>query len=288
MAIQTWMQTLTRIQCKLIKLHDMKIIHKKLIGLALLLTMITACEKPEGALYSGEPNRVSFLSSTTNIVMGDGTLDVPVGRTSSEGELTIPVTLEASGAGYTNVFKISSPVTFADGESKTYVRIQVGDLSTVTPSAFAVTGAGLDVNAGLAFPMTIKIPEEHGSPTKVLSNAIQAQSLLSFSPIGQGTLDSEEGWWEETITPQIHKADGVNVYKVIEPFGFNNFVFMINADGTVSCPPQVIYMHSQYGPVTMRVSSGKVEGDWVVLNVSGYTVDAGSFGGGVERIRLPN
>src|SRR5690606_4804256 len=82
-------------------------------------------------------------------------------------------------------------------------------------------------------------------------------------------------------TPQIHKADGVNVYKVIEPFGFNNFVFMINADGTVSCPPQVIYMHSQYGPVTMRVSSGKVEGDWVVLNVSGYTVDEGSFGGGV-------
>lgn len=252
--------------------------------------ILTSCETPEGALYSGEPNKVSFLGSQINLDMVDGTLKIPIGRTSTEGSFTAPVTLTATGAGYTNVFKISSPVTFAQGDGKTYVNVQYSNLSTIDPSSLSIIPVGYDVNVGLAFPFTLKIDESVVSATNRPSINVVAANALTFKSIGNATIDSSDGWWGEVITRELQKADGVNAYKVVKPFGFNSFAFMINSDNTVTCPNQVIYQHSTYGPVTMAgvVGTYMPENKAVVLEVKGnYTVAAGHFGPGVEIIYLP-
>ncbi len=248
-----------------------------------------SCDKTDGALYSGDANKVSFLSASTSLNMEGGTLSIPVGRTSSSGELAVPVTLTATGEGYTDVFKVDGPIQFANGQGKSYAKVNYGDFSVIDPSALSVSAAGLDVNVGLAFPVSLKIEDDLLSPTKIGSVNVLASSRLGFEPVGTATINSVEGWEGAELTCEVHKAIGANVYKLIGPFGFNNFAFMIKSDGkTVICPNQVIYNHSTYGPVTMGGVTGTVEDGKIILEVTGYTVSAGSFGGGVEIITLPD
>jgi len=264
----------------------MKIINSLLVAASAIL--FTACDKTEGALYSGDTNKVSFLSATTSMNMEGGSLKIPVGRTSTAGELSVPVTLTASGEGYTNVFTVDGPLQFANGEGKSYVTVNYGDLSTIDPSSLPVASSGLDVNVGLAFPFTLSVAEENVSLSNIGSVTINASNALKFQDMGTVELNSEEGWQGEIFDVEIQKAEGANVYKVVSPFGANSFAFMIKSDGkTVVCPNQVIYNHSTYGAVSMSTVTGTVEDGVVTLNVGDYTVSAGSFGGGVEIIKLP-
>lgn len=266
-----------------------------IILLFLGVVFFVSCDEPEGALYSGEANKVSFFTSDLALTMTDGTLEIPVGRTSMDGELTVPVTLTAEGAGYTDVFKIASPVSFNSGEAKTYVNVAYSDFSVIDPSTLSISSNGLDVNVGLAFPFTLNIDKSFVSPSNDSTVNVLASNTVVFEELGTATLDSRDGWWggeteDDFLTPTVQKADGANVYKLVSPFGFNSFAFMIKSDGeTVVCPNQVIYDHSTYGAVTM----GSVQGTYdaaekkVTLTVGGYTVSAGSFGGGTEIIYLP-
>lgn len=273
---------------------------KKLnINLVILFlgVLVISCESPEGALYSGEPNKASFFCKSINLVMTDGTLKVPIARTSKDDDFTVPVTLSADNPGYTDVFKIASPVTFNQGSAKTYVSVTYSDISGIDPSTLTAVGDGFDVIVGLAFPFTLTIDKSVVSYSNVPSVKVFASSTLEFEDYGTAVLDSREGWWggeteEDFLTPQIQKAVGVNVYKLIQPFGFNNFAFMIKSDNTVICPDQVIYDFgpSDYGPVSITSVAGYYDPEFnvVVLEVGAYRVAAGSFGGGVEIIYLPD
>jgi hypothetical protein len=270
----------------------MKNISKQLIIL-LGIIVFASCEDPQGALYSGDPNKVGFLGSSINLTMGSESLKVPIGRTSTEGEFSVPVDLTATGTGYTNVFSAGN-AQFTAGSAKTYVEITYTNLASIDPSTLSVSANGMDVNVGLAYPFTLSVAEDAASPSARNSINVLAANTLEFESAGTAVLDSRNGWWggeteDDFLTPEIHKAKGVNVYKLISPFGFNNFAFMIKADNTILMPNQIIYNHSTYGPVTMGQVTGEYlpEYNAVVLNVGGYTVSAGSFGGGTEIIYLP-
>lgn len=265
----------------------MKRTYLSILSAVVLSAGLSSCDKTEGALYSGEANKVSFLSKSTTLTMEGGVLETPVGRTSTAGELSLPITITAAGVGYTDVFQPAGPIVFAAGEGKSYAKINYGDLTSITPSAFTVTPVGTDVSVGMAYPFAITVAADAASPSNVAKVDVLAQNLLEFESIGAVEMDSEEGWWGETITPQAEKAIGANVYKIVSPFESYSIAFLINPDGTVNFPNQYCYNHATYGVTSMTDVTGKVEDGWVILNVGAYTVSAGSFGGGVERIKLP-
>lgn len=259
------------------------------------IVLLASCEKPEGALYSGESNKVGFLGSSINLPMSSESLKVPIGRTSTEGDFSVSVDLSAAGTGYTNVFK-AGQAQFPAGSGKTYVEVTYSNLASIDPSTLSVSASGMDVNVGLAYPFTLSVADDVASPAAKKKINVLAANTLEFESAGTAVLDSRAGWWggeteDDFLTPEIHKAKGVNVYKLISPFYFNNFAFMIKSDNTIICPNQIIYDFgsSGYGPVTM----GTVKGTYyptekkVILQVGAYTVAAGSFGGGTEIIYLP-
>ncbi len=279
----------------------MKRVYINILGALTVLLFFSSCKKTDGALYSGEPNKISFFSTATSLNMTGGELKVPVGRTSTSGELSVPVTVTASGTGYTNVFTMAGPVNFASGEAKSYAVIKYGDFSTIDPSTLSVTAAsGTDVNVGLAFPFSLNIADANIAPANKKKIDINASNTLEFDAPVKARFNSANGWvavYEEpTILSQtefevnVQKAKGANVYKVVSPFGHRSFAFMIKSDGkTVVCPNQVIYNEQEYGYglVSMTNVTGTISGKVVTLNVGAFTVSAGSFGPGKEIITLP-
>ncbi|MGC4231739.1 MAG: hypothetical protein QM594_01885 [Niabella sp.] len=266
----------------------MKRVYTNILGALTVLLFFSSCEKTDGALYSGEPNKISFFSTATSLVMEGGVLSVPVGRTSSDGELSVPVTLTATGTGYTNVFTLAGPITFASGEAKSYAKVNYGDFSGIDPSSLSVTAqaTGSDVTVGLAFPFALNIADDNVSPTNKKKIDVNASSILEFDAPVATTMDS---WWmEDVIDIEIQKAKGANVFKVVAPYGFRSFAFMVKSDGvTVVCPNQVVDNSGTYGAITMSNVVGKVVDGKVVLTVGGFTVSAGSFGSGQEIITMP-
>lgn len=253
-----------------------------------ILALVFACDKTDGALYSGDSNKISFLGNATNVPMAEGTVSVPVGRTSTNGELSVPITLTAKGAGYTNIFTMAGPVKFESGQGKSYAIVKYGDISKIDPSSLAISSKDKDIDVGLAFPFTLGIADEAVSVSKVKQINISATSTLEFEDKGMADLNSTNGWAGEESKVKIQKAKDVNVYKLISPFGANSIAFMIKSDGkTVICPNQVIANNATYGPVSISNVTGTISGNVVTLEIDGYTVSAGSFGDGVEVITLP-
>lgn len=255
------------------------------------LFVFTACDSTEGTLYQGENDKVSFLASKTNLSMTGDYMQVPIGRTSSAGELTVPVTLTSATPGYTDAFKVVGDVKFVSGESKAYVNIDYAGYGNVDPASLTITPDGFDVGVSLGFPFDLTIQDDMVSPSKKAKTTISGLSELEFEAAGNGSIDSSEGWEEEVIeNVAFQKAKGVNAYKVIQPFSDYNIAFMIGSDGTsVTFPKQIIAPNATYGPVSMEVSKAVYDADAnsVTVTVSGYTVSAGSFGGGTEIFYLP-
>ena len=256
------------------------------------LLVFAACDDVEGQLYQGEKDKVGFVASATNLDMTGDFLKVPVGRTSTDGSLTVPVTLSSTLPGYTNAFKVAGDVSFAPGEGKAYVNVDYSGYSNVDPNTLTLTANGFDVDVSLGFPFKLTIQEGLLSPSNKGTTTITGLSQLEFEDAGKGFIDSEEGWTEQPGKFEVsyQKAKGVNAYKVIKPFSNYNIAFMIGSDGvSVTFPKQIISPNAQYGPVSMEVSKAVYDADanTVTVTVSGYTVSAGSFGGGKEIFYLP-
>ncbi len=248
---------------------------------------MTSCESTEGALYAGDDGKVSFLHKSINVAMEDGTLKIPMGRTSTDGDLSVNVSVDAADPAYKDVFKIQS-ASFSPGEGKTYANVVYGDYSTIDPSQLAIDRIGMDVDVQLGFPFTLSISEDATSPSNNSTVNVAATSALDFENLGE--TDVHSSWMGGVVPATLHKAKGANVYKVIAPYEYSNIAFMIASDGeTVLFPNQVIDNHPVYGEVTMEVKEAKYipEEKSVRVEVSGYTVSAGTFGAGVEWFDIP-
>lgn len=269
--------------------HKMKKILINSVFIASALLAVVSCKKTEGPLYAGPENRISFFNTSKSLVMANGVLEVPVGRTSSTGTLSIPISLSASGAGYTNVFKMAGPVQFENGQAQSVAQVKYSDFSSIDPSTLSVTAAANNnVNVGLAFPFKLTIAPDDVSPANRSTIEVLASSQLEFDNGKMTEMNSTDGWAEDILDVKVEKAIGANVYKVVSPFNANSFAFMIKSDGkTVICPNQVIAQNATYGPVTMSGVTGTYANGIVTLKVTGYTVSAGSFGSGVEIIKIP-
>ena len=264
---------------------------KNIISLSLILLglfVFAACDDVEGELYQGEDNKVSFVASATNLDMSGDYLKVPIGRTSTDGSLSVPVTLTSSLPGYTDAFKVAGDATFAPGEGKAYVNVDYSNFASVDPSSLTLTAVGYDVDVSLGFPFTLNIQEGMVSPSKNGKATITGLSQLEFESAGTGRIN---GSWNGPIeNVKYEKAIGVDAYKVIAPHSDYNIAFLIGSDGvSVNFPKQVIDTHPSYGLVSIEVASAEYNAaaHAVVVTVSGYTVAAGSFGGGTEIFYLP-
>ena len=269
-----------------------------LILIALLGFAFSSCDQePKGAIYDGDAGKASFLAEAYNPALTDSDgkkILVPIGRTGTEGTLSVPISLTSTLAGYTGVFTIPNPAVFESGKGETNVMVNYTDLALINPgtlavSADATSSTGKDINVMLAFPFTLNITDTTlMSPSNIRKVAVNASKLLNFAPAGKAMLNSIDGWWGEEYEVDLHKAVGANVYKLKSPFGYRDVAFMLSSDGkTVVCPNQIIYKHATYGDVTMGTVVGSISGKVVTLKVGAYTVSAGSFGGGTEIITLP-
>ena len=262
------------------------------------LFVFAACDSTDGELYQGEKDKVGFVAKATNLDMTGDYLKVPIGRTSTDGSLTVPVTLTAlvnigtkeeyELPGYTNAFKVAGDASFAPGEGKAYVNIDYSNFASVDPYTLTLTANGYDVDVSLGFPFQLHIQEDMLSPSKKGTASITGLSQLDFESAGTGRIN---GSWNGPIeNVKYEKAVGVDAYKVIAPHSDYNIAFLIGSDGvTVNFPKQVIDTHPDYGLVSMEVASAEYNAaaNAVVVTVSGYTVSAGTFGGGTEIFYLP-
>lgn len=270
----------------------MKYIYK-LLMIAILAIIFVSCEKEnKGSLFNaGQADKASFLTKSGNWDLKSTTFKVPIGRTSMEGEFTAPITVTAKDPSYTKVFTISSPAKFAAGADKAEITLGYSDISTINPASLSIIPNGMDINVGLSFPITLKIDEKSVAYANIANFKIATSSNLEFEEIGTAKLDSKGGWAEKELTPKIHKAKGVNVYKLIQPFGQNSIAFMIKSDGkTVVFPNQPIDKIAPYGAVSMSNVKGayNVAEKKVTLTVGGYLIpDGRSAGNGTEIIYLP-
>ena len=267
---------------------------KNSIFLSLMLLglfVFAACDSTEGELYQGENDKVGFVASATNLNMSGDYLKVPIGRTSTTGDLIVPVSLTSALPGYTDAFKVAGDVTFSSGEGKAYVNIDYSNFASVDPATLTITPDGFDVGVSLGFPFKLTIQDGMLSPSKKGAANITALSQLEFESAGTGSVESTNGWEEALIEGvSYEKAKGVNAYKVIKPFSDYNIAFLIGSDGkSVTFPKQIISPNATYGPVSMEVTKAVYDADAhaVTVTVSGYTVSAGSFGGGEEIFYLP-
>jgi len=269
-----------------------------ILAVILAAAFMSSCEEDtEGALYAGDPGKVSFLAPTfyPDMTDNDGNkILVPMGRTDKGGELNVAVNLTSSKPNYTKVFTVPGGVKFNAGEASTKVEVNYGDLALIDPGGLAInldnaSASGKDIVVKLAFPFTLAIADQElVSPSKVSSVSVNASKLLSFGAPMTATLNSDEGWWGETYDVQVEKANGANVYKIKSPFRYRDIAFLVSSDGkTVVSPDQVCYKHGTYGDVSMTKVVGTIEGKVVTLKVGSYQVAAGTFGAGVEILTLP-
>lgn len=276
----------------------MKTIKLNILLIAVIALITVSCEQdPKGALYAGEAGKVSFLAKNYNPVLTDNDgnkILIPISRTSTDGDLSVGVTLKSSLAGYAGVFTVPNQVNFAAGAAASNVTVNYTDLSLINPGSLTVdldakSTTGKDIVVKLAFPFDLVLANKTlASPNKLDSVRVNASKVLNFQALGNGTLDSTDGWAGEVLNVAVEKAVGANVYKVKSPFGNRDIAFLIKSDGkTVTFPDQIIDKHSTYGNVTMGKVVGSITGKVVTLNVGSYSVSAGSFGAGVEKITLP-
>lgn len=254
------------------------------VGTALSLS---SCDKVDGALYTPDANKASFLTSSAVFWMADGVVEVPVDRPGAQAAFSFPVSLTAADKNIPTVFTVADQVTFPAGELKTTVKVKYSDVSTLTSNSLAVLQSGTEVKAGISYPFTLAIAKEFIAPRDIQKINVSAAAALEFEDLGTGELDSKDGWAEAVSSVKIQKAKNAEVYKAVSPLGDYSIAFYVRADGkTVTFPDQLLVKDAEYGNITLKSVTGRKSGDVITLSGT-YAAGTTSFGTGREVIKLP-
>ena len=251
-----------------------KVIYFILAGAALL--MAGACQR-EGTIYdipSGSAC-VSFPSATAKFQMlaSDGNkVTVSMWRGNTSGAASVAVDIEDQTGG---VFTPSKRTfDFADGES-------VATIDFTYP----------DINAfgGETYKVVLKVSDSNQvSPAGIDQMTISAQRKLTPKYVGTGTYYSD--WYEEEWEQDLYTTEEAPDLYILPDCWVRGTDFMFNIVNGEPVWPAVFfsgYVHSTYGNVNIHVGDSYIEDGVLVLEVSGYRVSAGSFGGGIEYFVLP-
>jgi len=261
---------------------------KKIISiLYLLLVVLVSCDQDNiGTLYDPETPYVAFSSSIVpeNILSAENnySVSVPIARSKLDEQTTAEVSLEMND-NIDGIFGLeNTSVSFADGEGTAYAKIvPLVELSQI------------DVSKVYEFNLTLlgdNVSEFYNHTT------YRATFLLTFEPIGTGTLSSEFFGAEWSV--QVEKAIEAEVYKIIDCYteGYNISFSVDNDNNVFYSPQQTGYVDPDYGMVSLEMPDSEEpdsyymgepyrEGNTIYL-LGRFTVEAGSYGHWYEVLTL--
>ena len=247
----------------------------------------SSCDKVDGALYTPDTEKASFLAASGSFWMANGVVEVPVDRPAAQGAFSFPVVLTATDKSIPTVFTVDDQVAFPAGELKTTVKVKYSDVSKLSSNTLAVVQNGTEVKAGISYPFTLTIAKQFIAPRDIQKINVSAAAALEFVEIGTGELDSKDGWGEGVFPVKIQKAKNAEVYKAVSPLGDFSIAFYVRADGkTVTFPDQLLVKDAEYGNITLKTVTGRKAGNVITLSGT-YAAGATAIGSGREVIKLP-
>lgn len=181
----------------------MKYWNKIVLSLTLFVSMaFVSCDTDnEGALYESEQG-VSFVSSTlpaVTVSANDPTFTIDVFRSLTTEALTGSVSIVAKVGNNELVGCTASDYSFAVGEGKTQITINV---------------APLEVNTVLNVTLTLNGNKAIGGTA---TTSLKVSKDYNWLSLGTGTYTDNWGWGI-TYNVEIQKAEGYDRYRVIAPY----------------------------------------------------------------------
>lgn len=240
------------------------------------LAFSASCAR-EGTLYEipdGNPC-VSFPASTSIIEMvaADGNkFSVELWRGNTKGSVSVPVTIEGGEGAFT---PSKSSFDFADGEAKATI-----DFNYPSISAFG----------GEIYKIKVSVSDEKMvSPSGHSEIALSVQRKLTRKFLGTGIYYSD--WYEDQWKQDIYTTEEAPNYYILPNCWVTGTDFTFTMENGKPVWPASFfsgYVHSSYGNVYIYTGDSYITDGVLYLEVAGYRVSAGSFGGGMEYFVLPD
>lgn len=251
-----------------------RIIYITLAIMALMLT--TACQH-EGTIYEMPAGSalVSFPSDAAifEMVAADGNkVTVDLWRGNTNGAASIAVEIDDQTGGVFTPAKRT--FDFADGEGVAHLDITYPDIN-----AFG----------GETYKLVLKISDENQvSPSGIDEITVSATRKLTPKYVGTGIYYSD--WYEEEWEQDLYTTEEAPDFFILPDCWVKGTDFTFTVQNHKPVWPASFfsgYVHSSYGNVYIYTGDSVIEDNVIYLEVTGYRVSAGSFGGGVEYFVLP-
>ena len=185
----------------------MKYLNKISLFLSLLtVVLFSACNADqEGPIYAETGQGVTFLSSAlTSVVVSpaDPTFTVDVLRGNNTAEYSGSVTLTATVGNTELPGCTASNFTFAAGENRTTVTVDISPL---------------EIGQELNITLTLNVPEEDIALSQFSSTSLTASKDYNWIELGTGTF-TDNFFFGVTNEVTIMQAEGFNRWRVMTPY----------------------------------------------------------------------
>ena len=241
-----------------------------LIIFCLVVSMSSCNTDNEGTEYTPTSGQASFLASVSNleILASESSFEVQLNRAETSEALTIPLTVtDASG-----VFTVPSSASFKAGEGSVMIKVDVKST----------------VEVGSVYVLKLAIPSENLSAGGVSTTTINFAKSYIWKSYGTGQFTSE--FFEETWDQEIQKAEGFNVYRLVDCYEKGYPVMFTLSDDNTSVTKfnkqALVSSYSSYGVLSATYVKSEIEGKKITFNLT-FTVSAGSFGDMEEILVMP-
>ncbi len=253
------------------------------IALVASMSFLTSCDTDnKGTIYTPDSLGASFYWAKKSFVL-DATnmsFEIAISRNTTVGAANITLT----HADESGLFNIPSAVAFADGEGIANVTITASD----------------DIVVGKNYAITLGIADGQASVSAIKSVALTVSKAYNWIVIGtgkwtDGVIAGVFGANPYTADVEVSQAEGEDVYRVLNPYGFgicpytgeddvtkNPCYIVINANDpdAVKVDPQSMGIDYGYG----EMSLGSVYGN-LSTNITKYplgtkvgkTIDLGAL-----------
>ncbi len=259
------------------KKHIFNLLASAILGLGLF----SACDKDaEGEIYTGTGFSFASTAMSAEVTAEDnGVVQVPVYRSTTEGEATVQLTIDDAAVDE-GILSLTNPtVTFAAGEGVAYAELSFGSLDRLS-------GAN-------RYQATLTITD--ASQVSVSGEAtitVSVQRQLTWVNIGTGVYTST--CFEQSWPQPVEKAQEGNVYRlpdcIVEGYPM---VFTLSDDGQslVSWDIQATgYDQTNYGMLYFTAVEMTREGNTLSFLMDGIVEYNGGWGllyEDIETLELP-
>lgn len=260
----------------------MKNLNIYIFALLSSLFLLMSCDKDnEGAKYTPADDGVTFSGSKVSVTVpaSEGSFEVYIMRANKKGALEVPINIEGASD-----FTYPSSVNFHNGEGIDTIRFSISE----------------DVEIGKAYPIVISFDKKYTSEITAAYNSLTVtfQRDFEYESFGTGhfyesVLDAAFGTGLVDYDVEVDKAIGFEVYRIVNPYGFevhplvekgdekvNPCYLMIDAReaDAVFVSLQSMGIDFGYGVMSMGSIYGNISeniGAYPLGTVSGKTINLG-------------